>query len=257
MGNLALEAEMARKINELVAKINSSTAALQKSINNNLYKLPPPVRKKTVSDWDKFRGKVQEFWDALTEITENQGDCSKLSSTADSWSDRIGGPVSKKAQMASAAKLSTDENWTGTASDTYRQTIPDQQNALAAVESQISRVVSESLNDLRTAIVEFRIEVVAAIIIYIAALVAALEATSTIVGIPVGVLIVLAAICELCGGIFFAMYRLRGNSSGVNTKLRNVLAAKGPYGDGHWPTATRDLKASGPPSTTSQPAPQE
>lgn len=233
------EAALLDQINAVMSRIDGKTTELQNSINGKLHWLPGGLQDKVVSGWNTFCGFMRRIWDNLNEIISNMGSLSALWSTADAWSDSVGGPVSSQVQSAEGGLLSVDDNWDGDAADAYRQTLPLQKTALDKVKSSLTDGIASALNDMARGILAFWGGLITALVTLVGGIVGALASTATIVGLPAGPFIAGAAALVASGAMIIGAETLKAVSSSANTTLRQKLADNSGFHNGHWPPAAR------------------
>jgi uncharacterized protein YukE len=233
------EAALLDQINSVLDRIGGKTTELQNSINDRLHWLPGFLQDRVVAGWNRFCGFVKRIWDNLNEIISNMGSPSALWSTADAWSDRVGGPVSGQVQSADAGLLSVDDNWQGDAADAYRQTLPLQKSALEKVESTLTDGIAAALSDVAKGILVFWTGLVTALAALVVGIIGALASTATIVGLPAGPVIAAGAGLVASAAMITGAEILTSVCSSANSTLRQKLADNSAFHEGHWPPAAK------------------
>jgi hypothetical protein len=235
---VADESALIAKINDVVGRIQSKTTELQNSINSKIQWLPGFLQDKVISGWNKFTGFLQDCWDGLVEIFTNMGSPSTLWSTADSWSNSIGGPVSGEVQSAEAGSLEVDDNWDGTAADKYRQNLPMQKTALEKMKSTFSDGISSALSDVAKGIIAFWGALIVALGALVAGIIGAIASSATVFGLPAAPFIAAAAALVAVGAFYSGGLILKSICSSANSTLRQKINDNTGYRDEHWPPAT-------------------
>jgi len=233
------EAALLEKINSVLDRIEAKTTELQNSINDKLHWLPGGLQDKVVAGWNRFCGFMRRVWDNLNEVMSNMGSPSALWSTADAWSDWVGGPVSGQVQSADAGLLSVDDNWDGDAADAYRQTLPLQKAALEKVKSTLTDGISSALSDVAKGILVFWTGLVTALVALVVGIVGALASSATIFGLPAAPFIAARAGLIASAAIITGAEILKSVCSAANSTLRQKLAENSAFHEGHWPPAAR------------------
>lgn len=233
------EAALLDQISAVIGRIGDKTNDLQNSINDKLGLLPGFLQDKVVSGWNKFCGFLQRIWDNLGEVISNMGSPSALSTTANAWSDWVGGPVSSQVQSADAGLLTVDDNWDGDAADAYRQTLPLQKTALDKVKSSLTDGIATALSDVAKGIIVFWAGLVAALVTLAVGIIGALASSATIFGLPAAPFIAAGAGLTASIAIITGAEILKSVCSSANTTLRQKLADNSGFHDGHWPPAAR------------------
>ena len=225
------------QFNDKLNRVDKKSQELHKAVSHALDWIPnPTVRNAIISSWNWFVQKMEDLWNLLKEIVENMGSPGRLEDVANAWSKQVGGPVSSQSQNATAGAVMVDDTWTGTAADQYKEKLPLQASALAAVRTAISATVSTVLKDLRTAVIIFWGGLGTAILALVVGLVMATAATGTIIGAPAGVVAAVVAVVTAITAITVGTWNLESAASGANITLTSALNARESFQDGHWPT---------------------
>jgi hypothetical protein len=233
------EAALLDEIATVMGRIESKTNELRNSINDKLGLLPGFLQDKVLSGWNKFCDFMQRVWDNLNAVISNMGSPSALWSTADAWSDWVGGPVSSQVQSADAGLLAADDRWDGDAADAYRQTFPMQKAALEKVKSTLTDGIASALNDVAKGIITFWGGLLTALAALVLGIIGALASSATIFGLPAAPFIAAAAGLTASVAIITGSEILKSACAGANTTLRQKLADNSAFHDGHWPPAAR------------------
>jgi hypothetical protein len=234
----AAEAALVDQVNSTVGRIQTKSEALQNSINGKIGWLPSGLQDAVISGWNRFCGLLSDIWDALADILGHLGSPGGLTQTADLWSRMVGGPVSEKVLFADSGQLTVDTNWSGTAADAYRNTLPYQKAALAAIKASFTDPIGNALTDLATGIRVFWGSLIAALVGLAAGIVAGLASAGTIVGLPATPFIIVGA-GVVAGGLIASGEMVLGQvCSTVKAKLQQKLDESTGFPDGHWPPAT-------------------
>lgn len=233
------EAALLDQINAVVARIEGKTTELQNSINGKLHWLPSGLRDTVVSGWNSFCGFLKRIWDNLNEILSNMGSPSALWSTADAWSDWVGGPVSGQVQSADAGLLEVDTNWDGAAAEAYRQTLPLQKAALDKVRAALTEGISGALNDVAKGILKFWAGLVTALAALAIGIIGAIASSATIFGLPAAPFIAAGAGLTAAAAMITGAELLKSDCASANTTLRQRLNDNSGFHEGHWPPAAR------------------
>jgi len=233
------EAALLDQIDAVLSRIDSKTTELQRTIEGNLHWLPSGLQDKVVAGWNSFCGFLQRIWDNLREITSNMGSPSALWSTANAWSDWVGGPVSAQVQSADAGLLDVDNNWDGDAAEAYRQTLPLQKSALEKVKATLTDGIATALGDVAKGILVFWTGLVTALAALVGGIIGALASSATIVGLPAAPVIAAGAGLAATGAIIAGAEILKSVCSSANSTLRQKLAENSAFHQGHWPPAAK------------------
>lgn len=231
------EAALLDQINSVLGRIETKTTELQNSISGKLHWLPGGLQDKVVAGWNRFCDFMRRVWDNLNEVLSNMGSPSALWSTADAWSDWVGGPVSGQVQSADAGLLAVDDNWDGDAADAYRQTLPLQKAALEKVKAALTDGISTALNEVAKGIIIFWTGLGTALAALIVGILGALASSATIFGLPAAPFIAAGAGLAASAAIITGAELLKSNCASANNTLRQRLAENSAFHDGHWPPA--------------------
>jgi hypothetical protein len=153
------------------------------------------------------------------------------------WSSTVGGPVSEKVGTVDAGLLTVDDTWNGTAADAYRQLLPAQKAALAAVKTTFTDPIATAFSSLAKATYIFWGALIAAIVGLAADIVGGLASSATIIGLPATPFILVAAGLVAGTAIAAGEWNLGSTASDLNTTLQQKLAESTAYPNGHWPPA--------------------
>lgn len=233
------ESALLEQINSVMDRIDAKTTDLQNTINANLRWLPGYLQDKAVAGWNAFCGFMKRIWDNLSEVISNMGSPTALWSTADAWSDWVGGPVSAQVQSADAGLLSVDDNWDGDAADAYRQTLPLQKSALEKVKSTLTDGIATALSDVAKGILVFWTGLITALAALVIGIFGGLASSATIVGLPAGPFIAAGAGLAASAAIITGSEILKSVCSSANSTLRQKLAENSAFHEGHWPPAAK------------------
>nr|WP_221374969.1 hypothetical protein [Actinoplanes polyasparticus] len=234
----AQEDDLVGKIMSLLDKIERKTDDLQNSINSKIGHLPGFLQDKVVSGWNKFCDFMKQVWADVREFVSNMGSPSTLATTANAWSDRIGGPVSGRVQAADAGMLEIDTNWDGDAAEAYRQMLPLQKAALEKVKAVYSDGIATALGEMVKAIYVFWGGLVVAIVALIIGIVGAASSSATLLGLPAAPFIAAGAAAAAAAAFAAGGLTLKATASAANSTLRQKLNDNVGYRDGAWPPAT-------------------
>lgn len=235
----ATESELISRITSVVDRINQKTTDLQSSINGKLKWLPPGLQDSVRSGWDKFVGKLQEIWDFWADVFTHMGSPSALSTTADDWSNLVGGPVSGQVQTADAGRLNVDDRWTGDAAEAYKQTLPEQKTALDKVKT-LTDGISSALADVSNGIITFWVAIAVALAALVAGIIGAISSAATIFGLPAAPFIAAGATIIACTAVITGGLLLESRCRNASTVLSQKYNDNGAFhDDGHWPEAVK------------------
>lgn len=228
------------KAMELIEQLRNKIQELSDKLNSILDKVPfflDWVADRIQDGWNQLLGKLDEFWAWVDEHLNNPGDPWALSETAQQWNELVGGPVSAQVGTVDAGQLLTDDRWSGTAADAYRQTLTPQKTAMEKVRTSFCDGVFQALDKMQTSIIIFWTAFAAGVAACIAGFVGALASTATIVGAPAGPFIAAAAVGVLLAALGGAALKLSSDVNSAKGILSGKLADLGAYPGGRWPRA--------------------
>ncbi|MGH3992324.1 MAG: hypothetical protein ACRDSN_07630, partial [Pseudonocardiaceae bacterium] len=83
-----------------------------------------------VQGMEQLAQKMQEFWDRVNQLREQPGNSDRLRDVGAQWAEGIGNVLGDIAGTISLDRLRTNIEWTGSAAEAYRATVPAQGEAL-------------------------------------------------------------------------------------------------------------------------------
>jgi hypothetical protein len=233
------EAALIAQINATLGRVEGKTTDLQNSINGKLHWLPGFLQDKVIAGWNTFSGFMKRMWDNLNIILSDMGSPATLWATADAWSEWVGSQVSGQVQVADAGLLEVDDDWSGTAADAYRQTLPLQKSALDKIKSGLADGIASALADVARGIVTFWGGLIVALAALVVGIVGGIASAATIFGLPAAPFIGAAAGLAASASIITGCEFLKAACSSAHSSLRQKLADNSAFFEGHWPPAAQ------------------
>jgi hypothetical protein len=230
------EAVLLERIHSTINRIDDKTVELQSSINDKMGYIPPPMQGRIRQGWDDFCAFMRRIWDNLGTILSNMGSLSRLSTTAQAWSDRVGVPVSGQVLAADAGLLLVDDNWDGDAAVAYRQMLPLQKAALEKIKTLMTDGLATALDQVYTGIQIFWASVVTTLVTLAVGILGALASSATILGMPAAPFIAGGAAVTASIALIVGCETLKRACTSANTLLRQKFDGSGGF-RGHWPPA--------------------
>ncbi|MBZ2195320.1 hypothetical protein [Occultella gossypii] len=170
--------------------------------------------------WQRVIQMWDDFWAGVNTIIESFGDPAGVSAQSENWISSVATPSGSIASTVTAGQLATDDDsWSGDAATKYKNRATEQHATIAAIGETIATKVVAALDALRTAMFVFYGAIIAAFAALIAGIVGGLASSATIVGIPAGVLIIIAAGGVAVAAILGAGWNL-GNT--IQTQSNNM-----------------------------------
>lgn len=228
-------------IRNLVDRFYDKIQELQDAVNDALDWVPfflDWITDRIQDLWNDLMNKIKSVFEPVKFVLSNLGEPSTLTSTGDKWSTQVGAPVSARVGLADLGSLAVDDNWKGSAADQYKQKVPLQKTALQNVKTQFTDGISGALKDVSSAIQLFFGVMVSALTVFVGAIILAIAACITLVGIPAAIIGLIAA-----GGVFDAalygtMENLKSACRSAKTTLEQKVSDNTGYPNGAWPVAT-------------------
>jgi hypothetical protein len=230
---------LVQQIIDLVDDLRSKFDDLQNKINDALSWVPWGlgwVVDKIHAAWDALVSKWNEFWDAAELIFGNMGDTGALESASQSWSTSIGAPVTEQIGNADRALLQADDHWTGQAADSYFPKSQLHKTAMEKVQSTYVEGVSSVLDTVRGGLTKFYAGLLTALVALVAGFIGALASSSTIVGIPAGIVIAAGACLVAIGSFYAGGTLLKSDCTSAQTDLLAKANDNTGFPGGAWPT---------------------
>lgn len=246
-GLTAEEAALIAKINELINRVKAKLIELQNAISAQLSSLPAFLRDRALTKWANVTTVMNEAWRILAEAgfsasigTQTPeplpvGSPSALYATANTWSDKVSGPVTGTVQSITAASLKVDDSWQGRAASRYLESLPSQTTALDKIRFSLCDGITATLAEIAKAITAFWTSVLLALLVLIAALA---TAAVTAAGVLPAIILILVGLVIFLGTLASSAATLRAVCGAANVTLRQKLNDNTAFGGGHWPRTT-------------------
>lgn len=193
-----------------------------------------------VKDLEK---KLQDFWDQMNEFLHERGSSSALTQAAQVWLRQVSTPVGDLAGKLSPNILQAEDDWTGDAANAYKNTIPAQDSALAAIQ-KIANQINTSLTNIASAIGAFWTAIYVALGLLVVGLVGAIAACCTVVGIPAGIAAAVGVVMAVAGAVTAAITAITGivnSAKAEQVSLTQQLSDNSNFPNGQWPVSTSDM----------------
>ncbi|MCA1674551.1 MAG: hypothetical protein LC799_20970 [Actinobacteria bacterium] len=182
--------EIEQKIQEFFDKVNEVISWVPGIFSH----LIEPI----VQGMEQLAQKMQEFWDRVNQLFEQPGNSDRLREAGVQWAEGIGNVLGDIAGTVSLDKLRTNIEWTGSAAEAYRATVPAQGEALTGLKD-LAIEMRSSLDSLAESIDNFWLAMKIVFVTFVVAIVGAVVAAATVVGIPAAIGVVLAAVAACVG----------------------------------------------------------
>ncbi|MGL5862804.1 MAG: hypothetical protein ACRCY9_16265 [Phycicoccus sp.] len=225
---------------ELVRRLQDKVDELSAALNRVLGWIPPGmgwVADRIHDGWNQLIEKLAEFWAWVDEHLNNPGSPSVLSQTAQDWNTSVGGPVSSQAGIIDAGQLLSDDRWSGTAAEAYKQAITPQKTAMDKVKTSMVDGVFQALDKMQTGIIVFWVAFAVGVAACIGGLIGAIASTASILGAPAGPFIAAAAVVALIAALAGGALKLKSDIDSAEGILVGKLNDLGAYPGGSWPRA--------------------
>lgn len=226
--------EIIEKINGFLAKVQGSLEKLTTKVDNILSYVPFFLQwavDKFMDLWNTMLDKVGESWDWFTDKLAYCGDPFGLGEAGARWNTDLGQPAKALAdQVDGEHELLVDDNWTGTAATSYKEQIPDQEDALRTLGQSFATAVDSAMGTLKASIIGFWGGIVIALVGLGLAIVAATAAAGTVIGLPAAPVAVVAGVIAflLAAGAGVAALYLGTNSAADSFRNARQYATNWP-----------------------------
>jgi hypothetical protein len=239
--------EILRRVKEALDEIPKQFQRLVDNINSVLDWLPGWVMdriKEALRAVGDFIGKV------LTEIGKfdtQPGVPWTLWNHGSSWTDDVGAKASNWQDAFTAGAMETDDQWSGTAANAYKNVLPQQQKALGAVKAATDEV-DDLLTQMAIAIGVAWLAVVSAIVSFVVELTAEAGAAATGVGAPPAAAAAGASAAKVWALVAGALGILEAFVASTLLPaikdLNQRVQSQDGFPQGHWPQLTTDISNS-------------
>lgn len=245
--------ELLKKFQEKLRELERKIEEFRQKVNGLLKKIPSWVPDwivdKVTSGWNKLCETLNKSLEGYYLAADQCGEPWVLRPAADRWTDDVGSPVSGTAATIAAGALLSDDKWTGSAAEQYKQSLLLQKPAVEGIKTQFTDTLFSSLDKIANAINIFVAALIVALIAFIVAVVAAILGCASVIGIPAAIgAVIVAAIVG--GGAYYAAYT---NLTSVCHEQEGVMRGKvgentaypAPAGGstGAWPKAVIEMPA--------------
>ncbi|MGH4019494.1 MAG: hypothetical protein ACRDT0_09715 [Pseudonocardiaceae bacterium] len=214
--------EIEQKIREFFDKVNEVISWVPGIFSH----LIEPI----VQGMEQLGQKMQEFWDRVNQLFEQPGNSDRLRDVGVQWADSIGNVLGDIAGTISLDKLRTNIEWTGSAAEAYRATVPAQGEALTGLKD-LAIEMRTSLDSLAESIDNFWLAMKIAFVGFVVAIVAAIVAAATVVGIPAAIGAVLAAVAACVGLIAATIVALDSHIDTIQNQQTTIQQGIRDVGD--------------------------
>jgi hypothetical protein len=240
------------KVNNNLSKMSLTSQSLYDTASMVWDWIPPWLKNDVDHALRKMMDIAQKVFDFLKEFIENPGWPPALWNAADTWTNDVGSKASSVAGRATLNYVHADDHWTGPAATAYKNALPAQSAAAAAIKTMCDALDS-ALKNMAAAIVVFWLACAAALISAIPEFGGEEAAADTGVGILPAILAFVGSVVKLLGIIAAAaaaLWAFAGSQIGpyvsINQQLNNWTAfppRNDPQGD--WPQASTAATSDG------------
>lgn len=182
--------------------------------------------------WNEFLGVLEDVWEEISFILQNPGSPSTLTAAANTWISQVSNPLTTQGADLDASQDAVLQYWTGQGAEAYQTALGAQSDVLGGFDLPL-RQVADALAATASTITDFYTQNAVALATLIGAMVGALAASGTIVGIPAGIVIAIgAALAYVAATTQIALIARQG----AEDQARTFLDAQG-SGDlpSEWP----------------------
>jgi hypothetical protein len=239
---------MISDVRDGVGTVTDAVNAIIDGINSVLHLLPPGFPMAGIdAGIAELRRIFAEKVAEVEELVTWAGDPDALRAAGAAWAGDIGGATSRLAGFATLNGVRSDDHWTGTAADAYRNTLIPQSTALGAITA-IGHDVDSTLNDLAGAITTFWVDVLAALTALGVALLAAAATAATGVGAPGGAAMGISAFVAFGTALTVAVAAYTNLATDISRRsadLARRLSDDTAFPGGSWPRSTTPISGDG------------
>lgn len=183
--------------------------------------------------WEQLLAEWTAFWDTLNEYFEDFGNPFAVADASSGWRDQVGAPSGEMAATVTPGQLAADDdNWTGAAATRYRTRAGEQQETISALHDAIATEVVSALDGLKVAMIVLYAAIAGAFAAFIGAIVGGLASSATIVGIPAGILIIIAgfgvALTTIIGAFVIYSFTVDEKANQMRTAITGANVVRWP-----------------------------
>jgi hypothetical protein len=213
------------------------------SVNSFLGGLPEFVVGDLRNQVQQLRQQADEVIADISERIAYVGDPAALRTVGRVWADDIGGAVSGLAGLPTLNGLRADDYWTGIAGDAYRNALPPQAAALAAIKTTGDQI-DAALGELANGIDQFWVAISAATLTFCAGIETAAVSAASIVGAGAAVAFGVAAVVSFVTAATTATIALQNvisTASSQSAAIERRLSDNTVFPGGAWPRSTTPI----------------
>lgn len=235
------EAALKNKLNTNLTKLDTKITAFENKVSGILDDLPGWLgwlKDKAIDLWNSFVNKMKELWGKVTDAWNNIVWPSELNAPKDTWSNDIGGPVSKISSNADINTTKVDNDWTGDGEQAYEDTLKPQRVAMQNIKSYAD-TIAKALGDLASAEIIFIGAFIAGLVVFVGCVVGAIISIAGGPTVVAGIAAAAAGAAVFIGAIVGATANLKSAAGTANTSVQNnVVNDWDGFPKQKWPTAT-------------------
>ncbi len=205
--------EIERKIREFFDKVNEVISWVPGILSH----LIEPI----VQGMDQLRQKMQEFWDRVNQLFEQPGNSDRLKEVGEQWVTSIGNVLGDIADTLSLDKLRTNFEWTGSAAEAYKATVPAQGKGLNDLKD-LAVEMRGSLDSLANSIDGFWLAMKIVFVGLLVALGIAIAGALSVVGIPAAIGVILVAAAAAITAVAATITALNSHVDTIETEQATI-----------------------------------
>lgn len=209
--------QKSREIDENIRKFFDQVNNVMSWVPTPLDYLIDPIRK----GMELLAEKAREFWDRVNQIWDQPGDSDKLKEVGEQWVAQVGNMLGDIAGTVGLDKLRTNVEWSGRAARAYHDTVPPQAAGLNSVKD-IAGQLRSSLNRLANSIDGFWMAIGFAFGGFVVAVIGAVFAACTIVGIPAAIAAVASAVAIAVGLVAAVIMALESHMNTIEAEQMTI-----------------------------------
>lgn len=216
-----------QEIIKLIQRIQDLWNQIVRTINAMLAAVPAAlawVVDRVNALWNEVLAMWDQFWNGIQRLIDAFGDPVAVGRAKDGWLDEVASPAGQIAQTVSPGQLlADDDNWKGQAANKYRTRAAEQAETIAALRDEIATTMTNSLGQLKTAMIVLYGAIIGVFAVLISAIVGAIAAAATVVAIPAAIATIIGAGIVAIAGLVAAFALFSAHVDDQANQMRLAL----------------------------------
>ncbi|WP_424185827.1 hypothetical protein ACOBQX_28785 [Actinokineospora sp. G85] len=164
-----------------------------------------------------LRRRLDEFWARVERLFAQPGDSDRLKEVGEQWATVVAEICSDIAGNVGLEKMRSNIEWQGPAAEAYKAQVPPQAAGLNGIKD-VALQIRNSLASLANSIDVFWLTIKLALATFLVAVVGAIAAACTIVGVPVAIATVAAGIGVALSLVVATVAALESHANTIETE---------------------------------------